>query len=281
MSVSHRQDLHADGTSPHRGALKLSGALLLIGFVVNAIQRMLLHPTGAEDDHEAIFTEYADSDVWVATHLAEFVLILVALAGLLALCRALRRETPYLALLAAGGIVASSAAWAALQAVDGVTLKQAVDAWAAASGTEKATRYADAETTRWIEWGLQGYFRVLLGMAFLLLGAAAVVSRLVPSWLGVLLVVGGLLSLAVGFSVAYAGLESGFQDAVGLVLQIVVLVFIVGLLVVGRGQPPISAGRDPRAGGGLLGDRGGPAAEALRIQPLSRGLQRPARSWWT
>jgi hypothetical protein len=234
MSVSHREEPRASGTSADRGALTLSGALLLVGFVVNAIQRMLLHPSGAEDDHEAIFTEYAESDVWVATHFAEFVLVLVAFAGLLVLCRALRRETPYLALLAGGAIIATGATWAVLQAVDGVTLKQAVDAWVAASGTEEATRFADAETARWIEWGLQSYFRVLLGVAFLLLGSAAVMSRLVPSWLGVLLVVGGLLSLAVGFSVAYAGLESGFQDAVGIALQLVVLVFIVGLLVVGR-----------------------------------------------
>src|SRR5918992_4024208 len=234
MSVSHRQDSRADGTSAHRGALTLSGALLVGGFIVNAIQRMIWHPTGEEDDHEAIFTEYAESDAWEATHLAEFVLVLVALAGLLALCRALRRETPYLALLAAGAIIVSGATWAALQAVDGVTLKQAVDAWAAASGTEQATRFADAETVRWFEWGLQSYFRVLLGVAFLLLGAAAVVGRLIPGWLGVLLAVGGLLSLAVGFSLAYAGLESGFQDAVGIALQLVFLVFIVGLLVVGR-----------------------------------------------
>ncbi len=118
--------------------------------------------------------------------------------------------------------------------MDGVTLKQTVDAWAAASGTEEATRYADAETARWIEWGLQSYFRVLLGVAFLLVGAAAVVSRLVPTWLGVLLVVAGLLSVAVGISVGYAGLESGFQDAVGIILQLVVLVFIVGVLAAGR-----------------------------------------------
>jgi hypothetical protein len=77
---------------------------------------------------------------------------------------------------------------------------------------EKATRFADAETTRWIEWGLQGYFRVLLGVAFVLLGAAIVVSRLVPSWLGVLLVLGGLLSLAIGFSIGYEGMESGFRS---------------------------------------------------------------------
>jgi hypothetical protein len=229
---------HPDSPAPEfvsaRGALTVSGGLLLVGFVVNAIQRMLLHPSGAEDDHQAIFTEYADSDVWVFTHFLEFVLVLVAFSGLLVLCRVLWRETPYLAPLAAGAIIVTSATWAALQGVDGVTLKQSVDAWAAASGTEKATRFADAETVRWIEWGLQSYFRVVLGLAFLLLGAAVVVSRLVPTWLGVLLVVGGLLSLTVGVSVGYAGLESGFQNAVGLAFQLVVLVFIVGLLVVGR-----------------------------------------------
>jgi hypothetical protein len=60
-------------------------------------------------------------------------------------------------------------------------------------------------------------------------------SRLVPTWLGVLLAVAGLLSLAIGISVGYAGLESGFQDAIGIALQLVVLVFIAGLLVAGRG----------------------------------------------
>jgi hypothetical protein len=232
MSVSRREEPRASRSPADRSVLTLSGALLLGGFVVNAIQRMIFHPTGAEDNHEAIFTKYAASDAWVATHLAEFLLVLVALAGLLVLCGALRRETPYLALLAGGAIIASGAAWAALQAVDGITLKQTVDAWAAASESEEATRFADAETTRWIEWGLQGYFRVLLGVAFLLLGAAVVVSRLVPSWLGVLLAVGGLLSVAIGFSVGYQGLESGFQDAVGIVLQLVILAFGVGLLVV-------------------------------------------------
>jgi hypothetical protein len=146
---------------------------------------------------------------------------------------------PYLALLAGGAIIATGATWAVLQAVDGVTLKQAVDAWFAASGAEKATRFADAETVRWIEWGLQSYFRLLLGVAFLLLDAAAFLSRLLPSWLGVVLVVGGLLSLALGFSGGYEGLENGFQNPVGIAFQLVVLVFIVGLLVVSR------RGREP------------------------------------
>jgi Domain of unknown function (DUF4386) len=234
MSASPRAERRDRGVAAADSALTLSGVLLLVGFVVNGIQRMLLHPSGAEDDHQAIFKEYADSDVWVFTHLAELVLLLVAFAGLLVLCRALRPEAPYLTLLAGGALIAAAATWAVLQAVDGVTLKQAVDAWAGASGTEKADRFADAETVRWIEWGLQSSFRVLLGVAFLLLGAAAVVSRLVPTWLGILLAAAGLLSFVVGISVAYAGLESDFQDAVGIVLQLVFLVFIVGLLVVGR-----------------------------------------------
>lgn len=53
----------------------------------------------------------------------------------------------------------------------------------------------------------------------------------------------GLLSLAIGFSVAYAGLASGFQDAVGYASQLVVLVFVVGLLVTGvrRREPDATA----------------------------------------
>jgi hypothetical protein len=57
------------------------------------------------------------------------------------------------------------------------------------------------------------------------------------------LVVSGLLSLAIGFSVGYEGLESGFQEPVGIALQLVVLVFIIGLLVVSR------RAREPRTRG--------------------------------
>ena len=232
MSLIHDVDDRPDVNASAPGALLLGGALLLSGFLVNAVQRGVFHPTGAEDDHEAIFAEYAASDAWVATHLAEFLLVLVALSGLLVVCRALRLDAPYLSMLAAVAIVVTSAIWAVLQAVDGVTLKQAVDAWAAASGTDAADRFADAESARWLEWGLQSYFRITLAMAFLLLGTAAVVSRLLPSWLGALLLVGGLLSLVLGISVGYEGLESGLQDAVALAFQVVVLAFIIGVLVV-------------------------------------------------
>src|SRR3712207_3213658 len=116
MSVGRGEEPRASAALACQ-ALNLSGALLVARFLVNGIQRMLLHPSGAEDDHPAIFTEYAESDVWVFTHFLEFVLVLVAFAGLLVLCRLVRPETPSLALLAAAAIVASGATWAVLQGV--------------------------------------------------------------------------------------------------------------------------------------------------------------------
>jgi small-conductance mechanosensitive channel len=231
-----RAETQGPGGTAVRRALTLAGGLMLVGFVANAIQRMMLHPSGAEDDHEAIFSEYADSGVWVFTHLLEYVLVLVAFAGLLVLCHLLRRETPYLAMFAAGGLLIASAAWTALQGIDGIALKEAVDAWAAAVGTpQEGTHLADAETLRWTEWGLQGYFRVVLGLAFVLLGAAIVYSRVIKSWLGGLLAVAGLLSVAIGVSVGYAGLESDLQDPLAIGFQLIVIVFVLGLLLTRRG----------------------------------------------
>jgi hypothetical protein len=49
-----------------------------------------------------------------------------------------------------------------LQAVDGVALKQAVNAWASAPEAEKAARFASAETIRWLEWGTRSYQSFML-----------------------------------------------------------------------------------------------------------------------
>src|ERR1051325_3114186 len=48
-------------------------------------------------------------------------------------------------------------------AVDGVALKQAVNAWASAPEAEKAARFASAETIRWLEWGMRSYENFALG----------------------------------------------------------------------------------------------------------------------
>jgi hypothetical protein len=224
--------------------LQLSGGLLLLGFLVNAVFTMF-HPSGSEDDHEAIFTEYADSGAWVAVHIGQFVGVLIALAGLFVLNRALRaRGAAALAQLAAGAAVATAATWAILQGLDGVALKQAVDAWVDAAGPEEALRFGDAETIRWLEWGFQSYFRILFGLTVALFGAAILATRLVGSWLGWLALLAGAFSIVAGIDVGYSGLESGFGDVVIYAFQLAALFFAVGMLVVAsRRRGPAAATR--------------------------------------
>ena len=221
-------------------ALKLSSALLLGGFLFNAVVTMLWHPTGAENDHREIFTEYAQADGWVATHLGQFIGVSAALAGLVVLALALRGGARSLSLLGAAAAVATASVWAVLQGLDGVALKETVDTWLAAQGPEKAVRFADAETVRWLEWGFQSYFRLLFGLSLLLVSGAIIVSRQVPAWLGWVAALAGVLTIAIGIDVGYSGLESGFQDSVNIVFQLVVLVFIIGLFVTSRRDPGAS-----------------------------------------
>ncbi|MGW0703067.1 hypothetical protein ACWD0A_27890 [Streptomyces sp. NPDC002867] len=216
---------------------------MVVGLLFNVVVTAGFHPSGEEDDHRAIFTEYADSGPWVAVHLCQFVGVLSALGGLLVLYRAMRGagRAPLPAHLAAAATVATAAVWAALQGLDGVGLKEAVDAWDSASGAEKEIRFANAETVRWLEWGFQSYFRVLLGLTFALFGAAILAGRLVAGWLGWAAVLGGLFYVAIGVDVGYNGLASGLQDVLGIAFLVVVFAFAVGVLVTGmreRGRRP-------------------------------------------
>jgi hypothetical protein len=220
----------------------LAGGLIVAGLVVN-IGFTMFHPAGHEDDHPTIFSQYAASDAWVAVHLGQFVGVSCALAGLLVLYRVLLAAptSHLLAHLAAAAVITTGAVWAVLQALDGIGLKQAVDAWAAASGAERSVRFGGAEVIRWLEWGFQSYFRVLLGVSFTLIGAAVLNSRRLPRWLGWTAMLAGLCSVVIGVDVGYSGLTSGLQDTVSLVFLLAVLVFAVGLLVTGireRGQRP-------------------------------------------
>lgn len=229
----------------HRG-IKLAGGLLLGGFLINAFVTMAFHPSGSEDDHEAIFSKYADSGGWEATHLGQLLGVLTALAGLLVIYRLLsaRGEWSVVAGLAAAATVITAATYVVLQAVDGVALKQAVDSWVSSGGAEKTDRFSNAETVRWLEWGVQSYFRVIFGAALILLGAAIALIRLLPAWLGWLAVGAGLLSIVIGIDVGYRGLESGLQDVAVPLSQLALIIFAIGVLVVGlrqRGAAPSAA----------------------------------------
>ena len=200
----------------------LSAVLMVTGAVLNAVATLALLPSKEGAGHEAIFTRYADSGAWVAGHLVQFAGILLGLAGLFVLARALRHEGPHLAVLAGAGAVATAATFAVVQAVDGVALKQAVDAWVDAPRAEEATRFANAETVLWTGWGVQSFFYGVYSLTLVLLGVVVAVSRRFGAWIGLVAVAAGLLSLAIGIDVAYRGSETEFYERTSVVYQLLV-----------------------------------------------------------
>lgn len=218
-----------------RGLLKLAGGLLVAGFLIFAVVTAVFHPSHDENDHPVIFARYAASDAWVAVHFGQFAGVLIALGGFLVLHRFLeeRGETPVLARLALGATIATAAVWAVLQAIDGTALKETADAWAGAAATERSERFGDAEAMRWAEWGLQSYFRLLMGLTFVLFAVAAARVAIVARWVAGAGMLAGVLYAAIGVAVGH----SGFEQPGGPVVQLLMLTFLAGVLVAGvRGE---------------------------------------------
>ena len=134
------------GAMIDRTSLRLSATLLLVGQLLYIVVTQF-HAGGNANDHPAIFAEYADSGIWKAVHLGQFASMSILLAGLLALFFALDVQAGtarWAGRFGAASAVATLALYGVLQAVDGVALKQAVDAWASAPDAEKAARFASA-----------------------------------------------------------------------------------------------------------------------------------------
>ena len=94
---------------------------------------------------QGILALYAASQSWTAVHLGQFIGRVIITFGLVALFVALDVRSGVavwlnrFALLSAG---TAMALYGVLQAVDGVGLKQAVNAWASAAEGDKAVRFA-------------------------------------------------------------------------------------------------------------------------------------------
>ena len=111
--------------------------LAIIVFVISTA----IHPSREEPmDNPAVFMEYAQSQSWIAVHLAQWVAVLLLFGGLVALYYSIRRRSEAGARLARFGLalaVLATASLTMLQAVDSVALKWAVDAWASAPAEQE------------------------------------------------------------------------------------------------------------------------------------------------
>jgi FtsP/CotA-like multicopper oxidase with cupredoxin domain len=152
-------------------SLRLAATLLSGGTILSFLSG-ILHPAREyANNHAAVFGEYANSSHWATIHLGQFAGMAAILFGLIALGAALDVRAGLSAWIRRFGTTSAAVAlglYAILQAVDGVALKQAVNAWAAAPEAEKLVRFANAETVRWLEWGIRSYQSFMFGLALVL-----------------------------------------------------------------------------------------------------------------
>jgi hypothetical protein len=218
--------------STRRPQLTAAGLLIVIGAIANTIVSTF-HPSEQDpNDHPAVFAEYAASTDWIWVHYGQFAAVMLLLGGFVVLHRALvaghsPRIVDQLALIAT---IMSAATLTVLQAVDGVALKHAVDAWAAATGPEQIARFGDAEIVRWVEWGLNSFFYTLVGLTVGLFGLAIVIRTVVPRWLGGSAVLCGLGLIINAVPVGFRGFAA---TPVGMVAVLLLAVTAIGIAVSG------------------------------------------------
>ena len=208
-----------------RGAsiASIGGALLLFGGTI-------LHPLGADpNDAVAAFSEYADDQWWIASHLTQLLGVAPIVCALIQLSRLLASGSARgLAWIGAAGSIASLAIAAALQAVDGIALKMMVDAWAAAAEPDKTTLFYAAYGVRQIEVGLASIMSLLFGLTVCVYGVAVISDRSFVTWLGWLAIVGGISTAIAGVVIAYTGF-SGLAMSINMPSSLLLLIWMIAL----------------------------------------------------
>jgi hypothetical protein len=216
-----------------RSSLRLAATLLLVGQLLYVVIT-LLHTGGEANNHTVIFAAYAASEMWTAVHVAQFACMAIMLAGLLALFFALDAPPGTAAWarpFGAASAVTALALYGTVLAVDGVALKQAVNAWARAPEAEKAARFATAEAIRWVEWGTRSYENFTLGLSVLLLAVVVVRTAWLPRPIAYLMVLSGLTYLAQGWTAGTEGFSQSHSNAIVLT-EVLNAAWMTWLLVV-------------------------------------------------
>ena len=93
-----------------------------------------------------------------------------------------------------------------------MALKQAVNAWSSAPEAEKMTRFASAETIRWLEWGMRSYENFAMGLALILCAAAA--TRTLSRPMGGIMGLSGIAYLAQGWIAGGEGFSPAQSTAI-------------------------------------------------------------------
>ena len=209
------------------------GSIAFLAGVIIVVVSTAIHPSMEDPaNHLRVFAEYANSDSWIAVHIGQLAGgIMVFAGGFVALYRLLvQSESSMASVLAWIGLalaIMTASAIAILQAVDGISLKMAVDSWVATPTEEKAITFRVAEGIRFIEYGTNSIFRILQGTVAVIFGAAIVKSKLLNRWIGGAGVVTGAVTIYAGLEVAYLGF-GGLTTIIG--ISMIIYFIWVGIL---------------------------------------------------
>ena len=214
---------------------RIGAVLLPLGIILFVVATAIFHPHREDPmDNQAVFMEYAQSDSWVVVHFAQWVAALLLSGGLVSLYYSLTTKPEAGAGAAARfGFVAAvltAAAFTMLQAVDGVALKWAVDAWAGAPADQQVAAFAAAQAVRWTEYALQSFSNILLGLTLMLYALAIALGASYPRWLGWVAAGSGVAWIVHGVMVPYIGFFDSIPRLVAIVLT-AVWAFIMAVLM--------------------------------------------------
>ncbi len=209
---------------------RIGAVAIILGVIIFGVSGAF---HGGHQPHDLVVTlpQYATNANWTVVHLGQFLGRLLVVGGLVGLYRSITLGPG--AALAQLGFVAAVVAisvYAANQAVDGIAIKFVAEEWVNAPAAEKDVAFRVAEAVRHIEIGLTSLTVLIMGVAFILYGAAIELSRVYPRWLGWLTVVGGVLWVVVSIFYAYTGF-SPLAITINQVAGYVLLVWALALAV--------------------------------------------------
>jgi hypothetical protein len=221
------------------------GAVAAVVGSITLFVATLLHPMSADpNDPLAAFAEYAADTLWVASHLGQFLGVVLIGVALLALGRTLTNgpRVEACVTIGAAGAIASVATAAVLQAVDGVALKVMVDRWAAAPAEHRDAVFWATYGVRQVEVGVASLLSLLLGLTISSYAIALLSCAAYPRWLGYVGLLGASGLMAAGVIQAYTGfsplaMNVSMPSSAALLLWLIAL----GAVMWKRAQPRASS----------------------------------------
>ena len=189
---------------------RIGAVALPLGIILILVSEYF-HPSREDPmDNRAVFTEYFG--------------FLLLIGGLVALYYSVSAKPGAGAGLAPFGLAAAvttAASFTVLQAVDGITLKRAVDAWTSAPAEQEVAAFAAAA-----------------GLTLFLYGLAIAFGITYPRWVGwMALVSGAALMFHGAVVVSYKGFVPSIPNLVGLVV-LAVWAFIMAVLMWRNSRQP-------------------------------------------